>query len=255
MQFCFKGQIGCNLEVYIDDIVVKSQRGDNLIADLEETFNNLRRFNIKLNLEKCTFGVTRGKLLRYIITERNIDVNPDKISAIARIGQVWNVKDVYRFMGFLAALSHFVSRLGERGLPLYKLLKKSDSFCWTDEMQKALDEIKALISKTPVLASPEPGETPLLYITATSQVISVALVVEREELGHVYKVQRPVYYINKVLSNCKTRYNQVQKLLYAILITKRKLLHYFESRPIRVITSFRLGEIIGNCLAMGRIAK
>jgi hypothetical protein len=74
-------------------------------------------------------------------------------------------------------------------------------------MQKALDEIKALISKPPVLASPEPGETPLLYITATSQVISVALVVEREEPGHVYKVQRPVYYINKVLSNCKTRYN------------------------------------------------
>jgi hypothetical protein len=86
MQFCFKGQIGCNLQVYIDDIVIKSQRSSSLIADLEETFNNLKRFNIKLNLEKCTFRVPLGKLLRYIITERIIKANPDKISAITKIG-------------------------------------------------------------------------------------------------------------------------------------------------------------------------
>jgi hypothetical protein len=71
-------------------------------------------------------------------------------------------------------------------------------------------------------------------------------VVEQEEPGHVYKIQRPVYYISKVLSDCETRYNQVQKLLYAILITKRKLLHYFESHPIQIVTSFGLREIIRN---------
>jgi hypothetical protein len=79
--------------------------------------------------------------------------------------------------------------------------------------------------------------------------------VEWEELGHVYKVQRPVYYISKVLSNYETRYNQVQKLLYAILIMKRKLLHYFESHLICVVTSFGLGEIVGNHLTTGRITK
>jgi hypothetical protein len=155
----------------------------------------------------------------------------------------------------LTALSHFVSRLGERGLLLYKLLKKSNSFCWTDKTQKALNELKALISKPLVLATPEPGETPLLYVVATTQVVSMPLVVEREELGHVYKVQRPVYYIYKVLSKCETHYNQVQKLLYAILIMKHKLLHYFESHPIHVVTSYGLGEIIENRLAMGRITK
>jgi hypothetical protein len=102
---------------------------------------------------------------------------------------------------------------------------------------------------------PEPVETVLLYIAATTQVVSTALVVEWEEPGHVYKVQQPVYYISKVLSDCKTCYNQVQKLLYAILIMKHKLLHYFQSHPIRVVTSFVLGEIIGNRLATGRIAK
>jgi hypothetical protein len=79
--------------------------------------------------------------------------------------------------------------------------------------------------------------------------------VEREEPGHIYKVQRPVYYISKVLSDYETRYNKVQKLLYAVLIMKCKLLHYFESHLIRVVTSFRLEEIIGNHLSMGRIAK
>jgi hypothetical protein len=86
MQFCFKGQIGGNMEVYVDDIIIKYRRSSSLITDLEETFNNLRQLNIKLNPKKCTFGVPRGKLLRYIITEHNIEMNPNKISAITEIG-------------------------------------------------------------------------------------------------------------------------------------------------------------------------
>jgi hypothetical protein len=205
-----------------------------------------------LNLKKCTFGVPRGKLLGYIITKRGIEVNPDKISAIAEIDQV---RDVQWLMRCLRALSHFVSQLGERGLPLYKLFKKYDSFRWTDEIQRVLDDLKMLMSKPLILASLEPGETLLLYVVATTQVISAALVVEREGPGHVYKVQWPVYYISKVLSDYENLYNQVQKLLYAILIMKHKLLHYFESHLIRVVTSFGLGEIVENRLATGRIAK
>jgi hypothetical protein len=105
--------------VYVNDIVVKTRCGDSLILDLEETFTNL---------EKCTFRVPRGKLLGYIIMKHGIEANLDKISAIAEIGQVRNVKDIQRLMGCLAALSHFVSHLGERGLTLYKLPKKSVSF-------------------------------------------------------------------------------------------------------------------------------
>jgi hypothetical protein len=100
-----------------------------------------------------------------------------------------------------------MSRLGERRLPLYKLLKMYNSFHWTDETKKALDDLKAPNSKPPILASPEPSETLLLYIIATTQVVSAALVAEREEPRHVYKVQRPVYYISKVLFDCETRYN------------------------------------------------
>jgi hypothetical protein len=94
MQSCFKGQIGHNLEVYIDDIIVKTRQIDSLTLGLEETFSNLWCFNIRLNPEKCTFGVPRGKLLGYITTKRGIEVNPDKISAITKISQVRNVKEV-----------------------------------------------------------------------------------------------------------------------------------------------------------------
>jgi hypothetical protein len=84
MQFCFKGQIGRNLEVYVDDIIIKTRQSSRLITNLEETFANLRHFNIKLNPEKCTFWVPRGKLLGYIITNRGIEANPNKISAITK---------------------------------------------------------------------------------------------------------------------------------------------------------------------------
>jgi hypothetical protein len=92
MQFCFKEQIGHNLEVYVDDIVIKSQKRCSLIFDLEKTFKNLWRFNIKLNPEKCAFEIPQGKLLGYIIIKRCIKANPDKILAIAEIGPVKNIK-------------------------------------------------------------------------------------------------------------------------------------------------------------------
>jgi hypothetical protein len=94
MQSCLKGQIKCNLEVFVDDIVLKTQQSSSLIVDLEETFTNLKCFNIRLNPEKCTFGVPRGKLLGYIITKRGLEANPDKVSTITEIDQVRNVKDV-----------------------------------------------------------------------------------------------------------------------------------------------------------------
>ena len=109
--------------------------------------------------------------------------------------------------------------------------------------------------KAPILVSSTDGEPLLLYIVATTQVVSAALVVEREEEVHTLKVQRPIYYISEVLSDSKTCYPQIQKLLYTVLIAKRKLRHYFESHPVMVVTSFPLSEVIQNQDATGRITK
>jgi hypothetical protein len=187
---CFKGQVGTNVEACIDDIVVKSKKVDYLIPDLEQTFANLRRLRVKLNPKKCVFRVRKGKLLGFVISECGIEANKEKIAAITSIGPINNLKCVQILAGCLVALSRFISRLSERGMPLYKLLKKSDHFQWTNEAQEALDKLKTLLTSPPMLVSPAPAEDMLLYIAATTQVVSSALVVEREEPGHALKVQR-----------------------------------------------------------------
>jgi hypothetical protein len=95
--------------VYMDDIVVKAPRARDLIATLDATFTNLRRFSFKLNPEKCTFGVPKGKLLGYIVSERGIRANPEKTTTITRMGPVHNMKGVQQLTGYLAALSLFIS--------------------------------------------------------------------------------------------------------------------------------------------------
>jgi ribonuclease HI len=170
------------------------------------------------------------------------------------MGPIRDLKGVQKVLGCLATLSRFISRLGEKGLPLYRLLKKHERFSWTAEAQEALDNLKATLAHAPVLTPPQDGEPPYHYVAATTQVVSAVIVVERAE-GHALPVQRPVYYISEVLSETKAHYPQVQKLLYVVVLTRRKLCHYFEAHPVTVISSFPLGEIIRNPDAAGKIAK
>ena len=125
---CLDQQIGHNIEAYIDDVVVKSKTTDNLIADVEETFTNLKRYRSKLNPSKCIFGVPSNILLGYIINTHGIEPNPNKVSAITNMKWPTYVKDIQKLIGCMAALSRFISRLGEKGLPFFKLLKASERF-------------------------------------------------------------------------------------------------------------------------------
>jgi hypothetical protein len=128
IQMCFADQLHRNIEAYVDDVVIKTRNPDGLIADLEETFSRLRRFQWKLNPTKCVFGVPSGKLLRFIISNQGIEANHVKILAIIDMGAPATIKDVQKLTGCMAALNRFISRLGERGLPFFKLLKRQDKF-------------------------------------------------------------------------------------------------------------------------------
>jgi hypothetical protein len=174
-----------------------------------------------------------------------IEANPEKIEAIMRMEAPRSQKKVQRLTGCMAALSRFISRLGEKVLPFYKLLKKVDKFQWTLEAQEALDALNKFLTTLPVLKLPhratpnQPAEDLLLYISCTTHVVSTTLVVERAEEGHVYPVRHLVYFISEVLGPSKKKYPQVQKLLYAVLLTARKLCHYFNDHKVIVVIGFQ----------------
>jgi hypothetical protein len=128
IQHVFGNHIGRTIEAYVDDIVVKTRKADDLVSDLRVAFGCLRANAVKLNPEKCVFGVPRGMLLGYIVSQRGIEANPKKVAALERMGPIRDLKGVQKVLGCLAALSRFISRLGEKGLPLYRLLKKHERF-------------------------------------------------------------------------------------------------------------------------------
>jgi hypothetical protein len=148
------------------------------------------RYRWKLKLEKCVFVVPTGKLLGFIVIHRGIEANLEKIEVIMRMEAPRSKKKVQRLTGCIAALSRFISRLGEKGMPFYKLLKKVDKFQWTIEAQEALEALKKFLTTPPVLKPPrratpdQPAEDLLLYISCTTHAVSTTLVVERAEEGH-----------------------------------------------------------------------
>jgi hypothetical protein len=157
MSKTFGDLIRDRIEVYVDDIVVKTNRGSTLVEDLTLVFDKLQATHTRLNLEKCVFGVSAGKLLGFLVSHRGIEANLEKIIAIETMRPPTRIKDVQKMTGSLAALSRFISRLTERALPFFKLLRKSGPFSWTGEVERAFQELKQHLVSLPILVSPKPG--------------------------------------------------------------------------------------------------
>lgn len=153
----FKKQVGRNLDVYIDDLVIKSHTGDELIRDIEETFRTLGRINMKLNPKKCTFGATEGMFLGYLIEPDGIKPCPEKTKAVVQLPSPRTLKEVQSVNGKLAGLNRFLSKSADKSLPLFKTLtkctKKGD-FRWTAEAEEAFQQLKQHIAALPTLVAP-----------------------------------------------------------------------------------------------------
>ncbi|KAL2250014.1 UNVERIFIED_CONTAM: Retrovirus-related Pol polyprotein from transposon opus [Sesamum indicum] len=232
----FKDQIGKTMEVYVDDMLVKSSRSEDHVVYLEQTFATLRKFRMKLNPMKCTFGVAGGKFLGYLVSERGIEMNPEKIEAILKLKSPTNIKEVQKLTGKLASLTRFISKSSDRNLPFFKVLRKTKNFEWTEECEQAFQDLKTYLRSPPLLANPKENEVLYVYLAVSESAVSSALV--REEGGGAEK-----------------RYAQIEKLALALIVTARKLRPYFQGHRIIVLTNHPLHNVLARPEASGRLVK
>jgi hypothetical protein len=246
-------QIGRNVLTYVDDIIVKSTKKENHVADLQETFANCRQAGLKLNLKKCVFGVTKGRFLGCLVSTKGIEANPSKIEAILRMEPPNSKKGAQRLAGTLASLNRFISGSAERILPFFEILKSAEVFQWGPAQQKAFEELKQYLIDFTTLAPPSSGTLILMYVAASHAAVSATLLQEKQD-GQIKK-QAPVYFVSEVLSPSKKNYTELDKVLYAVLMASRKLRHYFQAYHITVPSSQPLKDIMRNREAKGRIGK
>ena len=174
----FHPQIEQNVEVYVDDMLVKSLDKGKHLDDLQETFDTLRQYNMKLNPNKCTFGVSSGKFLGFMVSHGGIEVNPDKIQAILDMKPSRSIKEVQSLNGRVAAFNGFVSKATNKCLPFFKVLRKA--FEWMDECQKTFQDLKIYLTMAPSLSSSMLGEELYLYLAVTPHAVSSTLIRKKE---------------------------------------------------------------------------
>ncbi|RDX78620.1 Retrovirus-related Pol polyprotein from transposon 17.6, partial [Mucuna pruriens] len=210
MDKVFQGALGVDVEVYVDDMVVKSEKADEHYEALERVFKILRNHQLRLNPEKCSFGVQAGKFLGFMLTERSIEANPDKCQAIINMRSPQNVKEVKQLMGKITVLSRFIPWLAETAQPIFRALRKEGRFTWMNECEEVFRRLKAMLTALPVLTRPVPGIPLCLYISVSDNAISAVLVQEKK--GE----QRPIYFVSKILQVPEMRYQKIEKAALAL---------------------------------------
>jgi len=238
MDKVFSHIMGKCVEVYVDDMVVKSPSHHQHAQDLSTVFFALRQYNIRLNPKKCVFDVDRGKFLGSMLTQRDIEANLEKCNAIIEMRSPNSVKEVQRLIGRLTAISHFLPKLAEQTQPIIQLLKKSANFTWNDDYEQVFQKLKTTLTSPPILHKSDTHQPLLVYITATNHIVSVALVLEVNGTQHL------VYFVNRTLQDSETRYQMVEKLALSLVHAARRLRPYFQNHNIIVKIDFTIQKIL-----------
>ncbi|GJR01392.1 reverse transcriptase domain-containing protein [Tanacetum coccineum] len=246
----FQKQIGRNLKVYVNDLVIKSHTKEEIIRDIAEIFKTLRQINMKLNLKKCTFGMQEGMFLGYKVNADELKVCPDKADAVLSLPSSGCLKDVQKLNGKLASLNRFLSKSAKKSLPFFKTLKKctkKSDFQWTQEAEIAFRQMKKLIEDLPMLTAPNEKEELIIYLAAAKEAISAVLMTEREGK------QMPVYFVSRALRGQKINYTPMEKLVLALLSASRRLKRYFQVHTIVVITDQPIKQLLPRISIKGQI--
>ncbi|XP_016206026.1 uncharacterized protein LOC107646349 [Arachis ipaensis] len=204
---------------------------------------------MRLNPEKCAFGVQGGKFLGFMLTSRGIEVNPKKCDAILNMTSPKTMKEVQQLARRVAALSRFLPTVSSRSYHFFQTISKNKKIEWTEECETTFTELKAILSSPLVLQRPEIGKPLYLYLSVFNYSISSALVIETE------KIQKPIYFVSRVMQLAEQWYPRIEQLALALVTTARRLGHYFQSHTIIVRTNQPLRQILTKSELAGRLTK
>ncbi|KAG9453450.1 hypothetical protein H6P81_006354 [Aristolochia fimbriata] len=251
MQNIFDDFLHKRVECYVDDLVVKTKlRADHLL-DLRAVFERLRRFQLKMNPLKCAFGVTSGKFLGFLVHHRGIKIDQSKIDAIQKMPEPRNVSELKSFQGHVAYIRRFISNLAGRSQPFSRLLKKGTPFEWDDSCRNAFNNIKAYLTKPPVLVAPIVDKPLLLYIAAQEKSVG-ALLAQCDEDNK----ERSLYYRSRTLVGAELNYTPIEKTCLALVFAVQKLRHYLLTHSTKLISrADPLKYIMSRPILSGRLAK
>nr|CAN69925.1 hypothetical protein VITISV_027208 [Vitis vinifera] len=246
----FKPLIGHTVEVYIDDIVVKSKTLEEHVQHLQEVFHLLRRYDMKLNPSKCAFGVSAGKFLGFMVSQRGIEVSPDQIKAVMETPPPRNKKELQRLTGKLVALGHFIARFTDELRPFFLAIRKVGTHGWTDSCQNAFEKIKHCLMQPPILSSLIPKEKLYMYLAVSEWAVSAVLFRCPSP-----KEQKPIYYVSRALADVETRYSKMELTALALRSAAQKLCPYFQAHPVIVLTNQPLRNILHKPDLTGRMLQ
>ncbi|KAG8480517.1 hypothetical protein CXB51_024611 [Gossypium anomalum] len=187
------------IEFYVDDMIAKSKTENEHVQVLRKLFLRLRKFQLKLNPAKCTFGARSGKLLGFVVSEKGIEIDPDKVKAIQELPPPRTQKEVRGFLGRLNYIARFISQLTDKCDLIFRLLRKHNPGVWDEECQKTFDKVKHYLSNAPVLMPPCPDKPLILYLAVFENSMGCVLG-QHDETG---RKEKAIYYLTRNLLNVK----------------------------------------------------
>ncbi|CAL2266627.1 unnamed protein product [Prunus armeniaca] len=225
------------MEVYVDDMLVKSRIAEEHLHNLALMFGILKDYWMRLNPSKCAFG-------------RGIEANPEKIKAILDIERPKTQKDIQSLTGRVTALTCFISKATDKCILFFKALKGGKHHVtWTAECDKTFQDLKNYMSKTPLLSKPLLGEVLFLYLSVSSTAISSILIHKPK------KAELPIFYVSKALQSAELRYPPLEQLALALVVSARNLRPYFQAHEITILTNQPLRQVLQKPETFGRLVK
>ncbi|XP_024634522.1 uncharacterized protein [Medicago truncatula] len=248
----FHDMIHKEIEVYVDDMIVKSGTEEEHVEYLLKMFQRLRKYKLRLNPNKCTFGVRSGKLLGFIVSQKGIEVDPDKVRAIREMPVPKTEKQVRGFLGRLNYISRFISHMTATCGPIFKLLRKDQGVKWNVDCQKAFDQIQEYLLEPPILVPPVDGRPLIMYLTVLEDSMGCVLG-QQDETG---KKEHAIYYLSKKFTDCESRYSVLEKTCCALAWAAKRLRHYMINHTTWLISKMDPIKYIFEKPALtGRIAR